>query len=190
MGISKELNVIIMLCMITGGIVCIGVSIGSLKNFHEKDMQYIQTQLMEERMTQLKQLVANAYSVLETSNFYENAQKTINDMRFGDHAQHRFFVLDLDGLFYVYPEKPEVVGKVKMDLVDAEGKHYIKEILSSAQKHGQGFIQYKENIEKSSNNLLKLVHFKLYKKWNWIVCAGIYIDDIERVIVQKQMDMT
>jgi len=142
--------------------------------------------LLDERKSQLRDVVENAYSVLETANFYEPAQAAIASMRFGEDRQNYFFVIDQKGMFWVNPDQPELIGRVSMDLTDLNGKRYIKQIIHHTQAEKQSFIRYRVKKPDSSDPSTKLVHFKSFEKWNWIVCAGIFIDDIETIIKKKE----
>jgi signal transduction histidine kinase len=52
-------------------------------------------------------------------------------------------VIDQKGMFWVNPAQPELVGKINIDLVDANGQRYIEKILTDANSGKNGFIQYK-----------------------------------------------
>jgi len=65
-------------------------------------------------------------------------------MRFGENKQNYFFIVDTEGNFWVNPARPDLVGKAGKDLTDAQGKKYIKEILSNAAVSGEGFVRYQQ----------------------------------------------
>ncbi|WP_186441741.1 cache domain-containing protein [Desulfamplus magnetovallimortis] len=189
MKLSREINLFIIGSMVILGTLCAGVSTYSLYYNSKAEMEHLSNLLLSERKNNLRDLVAGAYSVLATANFYEPAQNALSDMRFGENNQNHFFVVDTDGMFWVYPENPDFLGKVKMDLSDAEGTPYIQQIINGATSSGEGVIQYKEMSEGSNGLITRLVHYKYFEKWKWVVCAGMSINDIEHVLAQKEKEL-
>ncbi len=179
----------IMGSMLLLGALCAGASIYSLYTNSKGEREHLRSLLISERKDNLRDLVSGAYSVLNTANFYEPAQKALTEMRFGEGNKNYFFVVDTDAMFWVYPVRPDLVGKVKMDMFDAEGNEYIRQLIDGAQQQNEGFIQYKEFAEGEENALTRLVYFKYFEKWQWIVCAGMYINDIESVLAQKEKEI-
>jgi methyl-accepting chemotaxis protein len=188
MKLSTEINVVIVLTILAMGTLCAAVSVFSMYKTSQNEMRHIELMLKSERRTQLKDLVANAYSVLETANFYEPTQRAINNMRFGEKKANYFFVFDIDGLIWVYPNQPDMVGKIHMKLTDADGKTYIKEIIETARRNGQGFIKYREN-QQGGSLVTKLAHFRYFEKWRWILGTAIAIDDIEQMLTEKKAEI-
>lgn len=190
MKLSREINLLIVGSMVILGILCAAVSIYSIHNNSKSERENLRELLISERKNNLRDLVDSAYSVLSTASFYEPAQSALNDMRFGENNQNYFFVVDSDGMLWVDPVRPEIVGKIKMDMKDTEGVSYIKEIIKGALNHGEGFINYKDIPEGGTIAHTRLVHYKYFEKWKWIVCAGLYINDIENVLEQKEKEIT
>jgi methyl-accepting chemotaxis protein len=160
-----------------------------MNHLKNEEIHQMRQTLMEERKNQLRDVVSNAYSVLETANFYEPAQAAISNMQFGENDQNYFFVFDQKGMFWVNPHQPELVGKVNMNLVDAKGKPYIEEIINNSKSAQNSFIEYYAYKPDSKLPSKKLVYFKKFEKWNWIVCAGIFVDDIDEILHIKEMQI-
>ena len=175
--------------MLLLGALCASASIYSLYTNSKGEWEHLRSLLISERKDNLRDLVSGAYSVLNTANFYEPAQKALTEMRFGEGNKNYFFVVDTDAMFWVYPIRPELVGKVEMEMVDAEGTPYIRQLIDGAKNTREGFIQYKEFPEGEENALTRLVYFKYFEKWQWIVCAGMYINDIESILAQKEKEI-
>ncbi len=151
----------------------------------QEQMSTIRTILIEERKTQLNDLIANAYSVLSTANYYQDARNAIGNMRFGTGKNNYFFIVDMDGMMLVHPEHPELTGKIQNDLQDVDGRKIIQEILGTAQKNDEGFLQYRWPKPGTDIPVTKLTYFKVFKNWKWVLCTGIYLDDIEQAVDQK-----
>ena len=85
------------------------------------------------------------------------------------------------------PVKPEWVGKFLDDSKkDAKGKMYRKLYLKIANSSGEGFVSYWFFKKKTKELRPKLSYVKLYKKFNWLIFTSVYIDDIDKIIANKQ----
>lgn len=164
-------------------LLCILLSAFFLNKSASKDLDYIKQLVTEERMNQLRDHVSNAYSLIETSNFYEEAQKSISEMKFGDRKQNSFYIVDGDGMFFVNSNNPDYVGKVRDGHKDSDGKEYVKEIIKTAKEKGEGFIRYREAENGSIEPLTKMAYFRYFKEWNWVIYAGININDIDEKLL-------
>ena len=186
MNINNRINVLnISGLMVLGILSILATFYYSKKNIRE-EISTIRTILIEERKTRLSDLIANAYSVLSTANYYQDAKNAIGHMRFGAEKNNYFFIVDSDGMMHVHPEHPELVGKIQSDLQDADGRKIILEILEAAQNQEEGFLQYRWEKPGTDIPATKLTYFKVFKDWKWVLCTGIYLDDIEQVIDQKK----
>lgn len=52
------------------------------------------------------------------------------------------FAFTLDGVWEAYGANPELVGQSALDLTDAEGHYFVREIIALARTKGQGRIRY------------------------------------------------
>ncbi len=189
MRISSQISAVLIVSMGILLLFTIAFYFYSMKNFKNEEVVQIRSTLLEERKNQLRDVVQNAYSVLETANFYEPAQAAISNMRFGEDHQNYFFVIDQKGMFWVNPAHPELVGNAYLDLTDINGKRYVEEIINASRGNKDAFIRYQVFRFNESTPSTKLVHFKSFEKWNWIVCAGIFIDDIEVLMEKKEAQL-
>ena len=111
----------------------------------------------------------------------EDAQATAVDvlksMRYGKNEY--LFIQDLDGVMVMHPFASALVGKSQMGTKDAEGKLITVEFLNVAKTDGQGFVEYSWNKPNSEAPSPKLTYLASVAPWKWIVCTGVYIDDLE-----------
>lgn len=189
MGINREINFAIITGMTVFLIISSVLSFISLKNLEQKEIGSLESTLLQERKNQLSDVVQNAYSVLESADFYETAQKAISGMRFGENGKNHFYVLDADGMIWVNPAQPELVGKSGRELKDGSGNNYLMEIVANALTTTEGFIEFNDHKIPGESLSTKLVHYKLFKEWNWVVCADIYIDDIAGILNHHQAEI-
>lgn len=179
MSFTREINILNISGLVFISVTCMLFSAYFMNSSAESDLRNIRQMLTEERMAQLGDQVANAFAVAETSNYYEDAKKSIAEMRFGDRRQNSFYVLDGDGMFFVNETSPESVGKVRLDLRDTDGKEYVREIVKVAKEKEQGYISYRAKQADRDEAVTRLAYFRYFRNWNWIIYAAISTSDID-----------
>ncbi len=189
MTLSKKIVILNISGLLVLGILFIIASAYTWNKRQHEEIAYVRSLMISERKTQLKDLISVAYSVLETANYYEDARKAVNDMRFGHEKNNYFFIIDKDGMMFVHPGKPEMVGKIQLELTDSEGKKIVKEILKIALEKGEGFIEYKWSKPGTDKPISKMTYIRIFKTWNWVLCTGVYLDDIEEATAQKEKEI-
>ncbi len=99
-------------------------------------------------------------------------------------------VLDSKGT-YVISKGGGEDGKVVMDVQDANGLSYVQKITEEALKLGPGQVGELRTSWKDSNSAgprVKLYKFTYFKKWDWIIIASTFQDEIlgsARLIEEK-----
>lgn len=189
MNISHKINILNISGLIVLGFLSILATVYYSRGNIRQEISTIRSILIEERKTQLSDLIDNAYSVLSTANFYQDASNAIGNMRFGSDKKNYFFIVDMDGMMLVHPERPDLVGKIQNDLRDADGKQIIHEILDLSRKEEKGFLEYRWKKPGTDILATKLTCFKVYKNWKWVLCTGICLDDVEQVINEKKSEL-
>jgi methyl-accepting chemotaxis protein len=186
----KKINLLNVSGLLILGLLSMSVAIYYWEQNKRNEVAYIRTLMLEERKAQLNDLISNAYSVVKSANFWTDGQRALNNMRFGSDGKNYYFVMDREGVFFVHPDRQNLVGKKQLDLEDADGKKIIREIIKIANEEGEGLIEYRWPKPGTDQPVRKLTHIKLFKDWNWILCTGIYIDDIEKAITLKESELT
>ncbi len=103
----------------------------------------------------------------------------LREIRFAQGTGY-YFITRLDGQEVLFADKPELEGKNLLDLLDPEGNHVIKEMISIARTAGAGFYEYSWTKPNSTgNNHKKVAYVKKFEPFNWFVGTGLYIEDIE-----------
>ena len=189
MSINSRINILNISGLMILGLLSISATLYYSKATIQDEVSTIRMILMEERKTQLTDLIDNAYSVLSTANYYQDARNAIGNMRFGTEKKNYFFIVDMDGMMLVHPEHPEWIDKIQSGLQDADGRKIIHEILQAAQTQEEGFLQYRWAKPGTDVPVTKLTYFKVFNNWKWVLCTGIYLDDIEQAIDQKRADL-
>jgi len=97
------------------------------------------------------------------------------------------FILDKDSVIITHPDK-KLRGTNQVNLQDKNGLYISKELVHAA-KNTDGFFsytfqKYSENEEKN-----KISYVTYFKEWDWIIGTGFYTDDLERLILQKKIEL-
>ncbi len=94
-----------------------------------------------------------------------------------------------------HPFRKDKINTNDINLKDAMGTLITKKFVDETIKNPNGvFIEYYWHKPKDVYFSKKLGFFKLYKKYNWVIGAGLYIDDIEssirknKKLLEKRVD--
>lgn len=154
----------------------------SFKRMTEKAHQ----NYLEVKKDYLKDLVMMAYQM--TYNHYQSdpsekskelVKKLITSLSYQEGMGY-FFVYEKKGNDYymiIHGADQERVGR-KMNTKDGD---FRKKLVDQASEGG-GFVEYKFERPDQNNKVRKLAYSYPFTAWNWIIMAGIYIDDVEENI--------
>jgi len=118
---------------------------------------------------------------------YEDALKKvliekIHKIRFGKNGY--VFVVDKEGVYLSHVKKANI-GVNRINLQDKNGVMITKEVIKTAQK-GEGYISYVGTIQPTTGLPAEKISFiKGFKRWDWAIGAGVYIDEIDAQIKEK-----
>ncbi len=94
-----------------------------------------------------------------------------------------------DSSYYLraHPFRQKSIGTYDIGLKDAMGTLITKQFINETVAKPNGvFIEYYWEKPKEVHPSKKLGFFKLYKKYNWVIGAGLYVDDIEKSIHESK----
>jgi methyl-accepting chemotaxis protein len=111
----------------------------------------------------------------------ELVRKTITPLRFD--KTNYVFVYDYDHTCIIHPIKPEREGKNNVNDKDPNGVYFIQELVKAGKKGGD-FVSYA--WEKGTKVQPKISYAVSFDKWNWILGAGVYVDDIEAIYIAQR----
>src|SRR5271169_4027380 len=81
------------------------------------------------------------------------------------------FVYDLKGTMLAHPNKA-LIGRNMIDMPDANGKMFRKDIINIAKTNGSGWVDYKYTNPKTAVDEAKTTYFE--KAGELVICCGIY----------------
>ena len=73
------------------------------------------------------------------------------------------------------------------DFADPNGKRLFVEMLELCRQRGSGYVSYLWNKPNQAEQFEKLSYVELIPGWNWIVGAGIYVDDLRLTIRRNDL---
>jgi two-component system, NarL family, sensor kinase len=99
-----------------------------------------------------------------------------------------FFVYTMDGKNLMHPRQPDLVGKNLIELHDSRGEPTIRMLLERA-RGGGGFVVYRWVKPSTQKETGKLGYVTQLERWGWMVGTGMYLDDVDAVILQLDQEM-
>ncbi len=110
------------------------------------------------------------------------AKEAIRHTRF--EGNNYFWINTLDPVMVMHPIKPELEGKNLSASKDVDGKPLFVEFAQVARTSGEGFVQYKWAKQGVTEPVAKTSFVKLIPEWQWVLGAGLYLDDIEAQLAE------
>ncbi len=135
-------------------------------------------------ISMLQPFIADAASGKTTeAEAKEKAKAALRPMRYGSDSNY-FFVFDENGVTEVLGPKPELEGKQRIEEVDANGVHYIRDLIEAA-KRGGDFVGYAWPRAGQKEPQPKISYSAAVPAWHWVVGTGVYVDDIDTIFMAR-----
>jgi len=121
---------------------------------------------------------------------FENKIKTdllheIQQIRYGKNGF--IFIHQYDGLTLTHIMKDKI-GKNYLSFQNIDGEYPLQNIIKVAKK-GEGYLEYKGEINPlTSEQNTKLSYIYGYDDWQWQIGAGIYLNDIDQILLDKEVE--
>jgi signal transduction histidine kinase len=101
-------------------------------------------------------------------------QAFIEPVRYFDDESGYFFVESNNAWMVAHATKPELIGTYRMDVTDANGKEYVKEMVNTILYIGYGFVEYYFQNPVSGINERKLAFVKSMPAAEFWMGSGFY----------------
>jgi methyl-accepting chemotaxis protein len=125
---------------------------------------------------------------LTTDQAQTQAKQTINRLRY--ETEDYFWINDLSPNMVMHPIKPQLDGKNLSDVKDPTGKALFLEMVDIAKFKGEGYVNYMWPKPGSEVDVEKVSYIKLFKPWGWIIGTGVYVDDINALVMTRVKSLT
>jgi signal transduction histidine kinase len=83
-------------------------------------------------------------------------------------------VIDTKGTWLAYPPKPDAVGKVVINVQDADGKFIVKDVIKLAAENGEGWTEYRWRNPANNQIQPKQTYVKQVSGTDYVVYIGVY----------------
>jgi signal transduction histidine kinase/ActR/RegA family two-component response regulator len=117
----------------------------------------------------------------------EELLERISEIRFG--REGYVFVNTYDGIPLITDGRRVVNPKNLWELTDPNGVKVMQEERKACEKPEGDFIYYTWNKLSQAVPSPKTSFIKGYPKWQWMVGAGVYIDDVEKIISERRAEL-
>lgn len=112
----------------------------------------------------------------KTKNQLQNGVlKSISKLKKGKKNEY-FFIYDFNKTLILSQSLQNSIGSKKAPM---------EKLISTSKEPNGGYIQYKR-VDKSLNSYA-ISYVTSFKKWNWVIGKGVYIDEIDQLIEQKEI---
>ena len=128
------------------------------------------------------------YMEVAESRLQANSASIIENLRYGPENKDYFWINDTRPAMIMHPYKPQLNGKDLSASQDPNGKKLFVEMVKVCKENGEGFVDYHWPKYGADEPQPKVSFVKLFKKWNWIIGTGVYMDDIEAIVAARKAE--
>ncbi|AFQ42686.1 methyl-accepting chemotaxis protein [Desulfosporosinus meridiei] len=117
----------------------------------------------------------------------EQAIEIMTKMRYGDDGTGYYWGDTTDGICVFHGTNPKAPGTDRNNAADSKGFLFMQEILKVGQNNG-GYVDYwfPKADPNDKQEYPKRGYALEFKPWKWVIGTGNYIDDINKVIADRQ----
>lgn len=193
MNLFKKILIPSLCGLFTLGIVTLLLSLNALEKRGSAEAAATRLIMMAEKTEKLRNLVELAHrsieqvyqdSTLSTEERKTRAKELVKAMRYN--TNDYLWINDMQPAMVMHPIKPALDGKDLSEFKDPNGKKLFVEFVEVCKAKSEGTVDYAWPKPGQDQPVPKLSYVKLFKPWGWIVGTGIYIEDVEAVVADKQ----
>lgn len=117
----------------------------------------------------------------------EQAKYLVKTLRYNESGY--FWIDDVNYKLIAHPITPEKEGTNRADETDKSGNKLIQNIVSIATKDGGGFTDFYYSKPNEDGLFPKRAYSAVFKPYNWVISTGNYVDDIDKQIEAKTLEL-
>lgn len=203
-------KIIIYVFMIIMTSMILMISYFYVKNTYENfeiNMQDFQEQYYNQQKINLKREVNTIIDVLnynlikEDKNEEESkkdAIRLLNNISFQETKSNYFFVYEIINFeggdnfakLLVNPNRMDLINSyISTNYSDENGKKFREKFLNDVKITGESYTQYAYKKLNSEVVKQKISYFKLFPEWNWVIAVGLYMDEVDSVLLKKRKSL-
>ena len=168
-------------------------TISSIVAEGESRVKAYKEELIARKKEELKSYVDIAFKTIQGLK-PDQAISTLKHMTYGENG---YFWINDTGLPYpkmiMHPTIPSLDGQVmddpKYNCALGKKENLFKAFVEVSKENGEGFVDYlwpKPTTQGLTQDLPKLSYVRLYKPQGWIIGTGVYVDDIDALMVKEK----
>ncbi len=170
-----------------------------LDTMSKNNVEQARNILIETHQQQLKFILDTAISQIKplydkSTQYGDEASKqaldSLRHVKFG--ADGYLFGYDTNHVRVLLGESTKGIGESFRDLKDSDGVYFVQKMVAASQESsGDAFVYYRFPRMGSDHPVPKMSYAHYLPKWNIVIGAGIYIDNIDKevgVLAQKEKD--
>ncbi len=166
-----------------------------LQKLEEQEVGSIRGEMLEARQQELQNYIDMAMGAIRPlqhrldmryNEKIAQAKEVLNGMTFGEHGY--IYGYDLDGNIVFHSGNPEMIGQSVLDLQDADGKPFVKDIIDTAMDGG-GFVQFRWPRVEGEKPSPHLTFSREIEVWGWVIATGFFIDDIDTEVARRETNI-
>lgn len=193
MNISKKITISSLSGLLLLGIIILTVSVHFLSKKGEEEIRSTKILLMEEKKIKLQNLIEIVITSIQgiynqkdlsQEEKQQAAIAIVKKMRYNKNDY--FWINDMHPKMVMHPFKPALNGKDLSSFSDPNGKRLFVEMVNVCNKEGGGTVAYMWPKPGYDEPVPKLSYVKSFRKWDWVIGTGIYIDDIDEAVNKKK----
>jgi len=199
-NISKMIIYIFIIIMTT---MILLISYFYVKNTYEdfeiQMQRFVQDQYDDQKSTLKKEIdtIIDIINYNSTKNNEDERElkadtvRLLNNIKFDRDKSNYIFVYQINNInggddfakMLVNPNRPDLLNiPISTNYKDSNGKKFREAFMDDIRKKGESFTTYTYKKVYSDETKMKLSYFRYFKRWNWVIAVGVYVDDIEKEI--------
>lgn len=171
-----------------------------INNAHEELQEKIHTLKTDYTNNQKALLKTHVDYVIKFIDYYHKQNKdlkpineikkdvilAINQLKLSNNPNEYIFIYDFEGNVVLSSTERLNIGKNFLNIKNSSGKYPIIELIKESQNKDGGYVNYFWTKPEASKETNKLSFVNSYAEWNWTIGKGVYLDEIDRLIKQKE----
>lgn len=189
LSISKRLTLMSAAPVILLSIALFVLTLFESEQLRQQQLELTQAKFLEAKQEQLEFMNKMAYTAIshiyEKGGSLEEALPILRNLKFGDNGYFFGYTGTGDRVFLGRFEKD--IGKNFWDLQDSKGVYLVRELIKAG-KNGGGIVSYyfpKPNQQIAEEKLSYAIYLD---RWDLMIGAGFYLDDVHAIINQLEQD--
>jgi methyl-accepting chemotaxis protein len=148
--------------------------------------------LLSDRKAKTREIVEVAYSLVDyygqsaqtgaltEAQAKQEAARALEKLRYSGDGY--VWINDMQPRLVMHPMRKDLMDKDLAAFTDARGSHVYSDIVRIAQAGG-GFdsFWFSKPGAPLTEFFPKIAYVKAYAPWGWVICTGIYVDDVDRI---------